>query len=386
MSRRVLSREERTFVDDCRRFARDVIAPDVRRWDEANTFPVDVHVEAAKWRIPYAGFAIEDGGRGLSHRALAEAGLEMARVCAPTTFTLAFDHGSLRPVIVGGTAAQRQRWVRDLIARGGHASWCMTEPRRSGSNLLAIDARAERVTGGWVIDAEKCMVGMGTVAEVFFVFAEAFDGGRRLGPTIFAVPRAAGVEVSANPPKIGFRCLPTPDVVLKSVFVDDDAVIGRPGGGLPVLLDSLDYMRLGGGVVILGIVRGALDDLAPWLEERELYGDQRLGDTSHVQITIGRLLARLTAAEGLLFEAAEALDDGRPCRELLTSVKILAADLAIETTHTAAQLWGWRGVREDYSATKRLRDARQTSIYEGTTEVLAMNLYRSWAAATAANR
>lgn len=386
MSRRPLTTVEEGFVAECRRFAAEVITPAARRWDEANAFPEDVHREAARRGLLYAGFPVELGGRGLAPIAMVAGGLELARACAPITFTLAFDHGALRPTMIAGTPDQRERLVRALIARGGHASWCMTEPELSGSNLLAVRTRARRCPGGWVLDGAKCMVGMGTVAELFFVLAEAWDGERRLGPTIFAVPRDAGVEVGENPPKIGFRCLPTPDVTLREVRVGDGAIIGRVGGGVPVLLDSLDYMRLGGGVVILGIVRGALDDLGPWLDERELYGDQRLGDTSHVQITIGRLLARLAAAESLLYDAAGALEEGRNCRDALAAVKVLAADLAIEATHTAAQLWGWRGVREDYSATKRLRDARQTSIYEGTTEVLSMNLYRSWTAARVRER
>jgi alkylation response protein AidB-like acyl-CoA dehydrogenase len=381
VTRRPLTPEEQDYLEECRRFAAEVIAPAARGSDEGNRFPAEVHQEAARRGLARAGFPVEYGGRGLGPLPLALGGLEMARFCAPITFTLAFDLGALRPVLVAGSDEQRQRWVGALIARGGHASWCMTEPGQSGSNVLAVKTRADRVEGGWSIDGDKCMVGMGTVAELFFVLADAWDGPRRLGPTIFAVPREAGVVVGDNPLKIGFRALPTPDVSFRGVRVGDDAVIGRPGGGVPVLLDSLEYMRLGGSVVILGIVRGALDELGPWLDEREIYGDQRLGDTSHVQITVGTLLARQAAIAGLLLDAAERLGAGRSVAEQLSAAKLLASDLAIETTHTAAQLFGWRGVREDYGATKRLRDARQTSVYEGTTEVLAMNLYRSWTAA-----
>ncbi len=376
----MLTDSELDFVVRCRGFAAEVMAPQVEALDSANVFPKAIHVEAAKWGITYAGFPAEFGGQGLSHLALATGGIELATVCAPTAFTLAFDHGSLRPALVAGTSAQKDRWVRRLVQKGGHGSWCMTEPGLSGSNLLNIQTRAQRVEGGWSLHGDKCMVGMGTVADVFFVYADAWQGEQQLGPTIFAVPKGPGVLVSANPPKIGFRCLPTPEIQFRGATVGQDGVIGQVGGGLEVLFDSLDYMRLGGGAVILGIVRGALSGLAPWLREREIYGGQRLADASHVQITVGRLLARLKAAEGLLFDAAEALDAGLKPHDDLAALKLLAADLAVETTSSVAQLWGWRGVREDYGATKRLRDARQTSVYEGTSEVLAMNLFRSWSA------
>ena len=378
---RDLTSFELEYVSSCAPFAREVMAPSVKHWDEKNAFPLEIHQAAAQRGIPYAGFPRDLGGKGLSHLALVTAGLEMASVCAPMTFTLAFDHGSLRPVMIAGSPEQRKRWVKDLIAEGGHGAWCMTEPESSGSNLLAIHTKATRTNGGWRIDGHKCMVGMGTVAQVFFVLADAWDGDRRLGPTVFAVPRDAGVVVSENPPKIGFRCLPTPEVRFPGVAVGNDAVIGGVGSGLPVLLDSLDYMRLGGGVVILGLTRGALHDVAPWLDEREIYGGQRLGDTSHVQIVVGRLLARLAAAEALLFQAAADLDDGKPVSHLLSALKLVASDLAIDATSEIAQLWGWRGIHEDYPATKRLRDARQTSIYEGTSEIQAMNLFRRWASA-----
>lgn len=230
------------------------------------------------------------GGRGLSHVALTRGGQALARVCAPIAFTLAFVHGATRPVAFAGTPEQQDRWIRSLIAEGGQASWCMTEPDRAGSNLLSVGTRADRVPGGWRVRGEKCMIGMGTVARVFFVLADAWDGDQRLGPTILGVERQDGVEVGPNPPKIGFRCLPTPDVRFHDVFVDDGAVLGRPGGGLPILLDSLDYMRLGGGVVITGLTHGALDETAPWLDGREVFGGQRLGDTSYVQVVVGRLL------------------------------------------------------------------------------------------------
>lgn len=377
--RRALTEREAGFVQSCRTFAQQVIAPQVRALDEGNAFPEAVHAEAARWGLTYAGFAAELGGAGHSHLALVQGGLQWATVCAPTAFTLAFDHGALRPVLYAGTAEQKQRWVADLVGAGGHASWCMTEPHSSGSNLLQLETRAERVDGGWSITGDKCMVGMGTVASVFFVLADAWQAGLHLGPSVFAVPRCQGLFVGPNPPKLGFRCLPTPDVQLREVFVPDEGLIGEAGRGLSVLFDSLDYMRLGGGVVILGLVRGALGQLRDWLDTREVYGGQRLGDTSHVQITLGRLLARLRAAESLLFDAAEALDAGQRPQQTLAALKLLAADLAIETTSTTAQMWGWRGVREDYDVTKRLRDARQTSVYEGTSEVLAMNLFRGWA-------
>lgn len=362
------------YVAACERFARDVLAPRVTTLDQAAVFAADAHKLAESARLRHAGLPKSVGGMGVTHRALVAGGIQLAVVCAPTAFSLGFNHGTLRPLLQSG----RHDHVKSLVERGTLVSWCMTEPNVSGSNLLGVRTRADRVPGGWRLNGHKCMVGNGTAAGLFLVLAQAFDDGDALGPTLLSVPVSEGVEVGENTQKLGFRCLPTPDVHFHNVFVPSSEVLGTPGGGLPLLLDSLDYMRLGGGIVTVGLSRGALGDVLPWLREREVYGGRRLVDESYVQVTLGRLLARLRAVETLLYTVADALDAGRSATQDAAALKLLGADLAINTTDTTVQLMGWRGIDARWPAEKRQRDARQAAIYEGTSEVQAMNLFRAW--------
>ncbi|MSQ04280.1 MAG: acyl-CoA dehydrogenase [Myxococcales bacterium] len=362
------------YVLACRRFAREVIAPRVAELDQAGVFPAEVHALAEQAGLRHAGLPVALGGGGVSHRGLVAGGVPMAEVCAPTAFSLGFNHGTLRPLVRAGRVDQ----VVALVREGTLVSWCMTEPDVSGSNLLGVRTRADRVPGGWRVDGHKCMVGNGTAAGLYLVLAQAFDDEEPLGPTLLVVPRGEGVDVGENTKKLGFRCLPTPEIHFRSVFVPADAVLSVPGGGLPLLLDSLDYMRLGGGIVTVGMTRGALGDLLAWLREREVYGGRRLVDESHVQVTVGRLLGRLRAVEHLLGAVADALDAGRAATDDAAALKLLGADLALDTTDAAVQLMGWRGIDARWPAEKRSRDARQAAIYEGTSEVQAMNLFRAW--------
>lgn len=374
----MITEEEADYVRRCQAFATEVIEPLHRKYDEDNSFPAQIHSAAHEHRLLNAGFPVELGGRGMSMLALARGGRWMARVCAPTAFTMGFNHGSLRPVLFAGSSEQKHVFVRELLARRGYASWCMTEQDVSGSNLMAIRTRATRTDRGFVLQGDKCMTGNGAVAELFFVLADAWDGDRRLGPTIFAVPRQPGVSVGDNTDKLGFRCLTTTDVSFCDVEVSVEHVIGAVGDGLTVLVDSLDFMRFGGGIVVLGLVEGALADVVPWLEEREIYGGGRLVDDSHVQVTLGRLVAEAVSLEGLLERVAIALDADRPVSREAGVLKLLGADLALRATAEAMQFWGWRGIDGRFSAQKRFRDARQTSIYEGTSEILAMNVFRGF--------
>ncbi len=362
------------YVAACTAFAAEVLAPRVQALDQANVFASALHDLAHERGLTLAGLPKALGGAGVSHRALVDGGVALARVCAPAAFSLGFDHGTVRPLLAAGRTEQ----VQDLVATRTHVSWCMTEPDTAGSNLLAVQSTAERVPGGWRVTGEKCMVGNGTAAGLFLVLAHAIDDGERLGPTLLAVPRGPGVAVGDNTDKIGFRCLPTPTVRFDGVLASESSLLAPPGLGLPLLLDSLDYMRLGGGIVTVGLVEGALGDLLPWLRDREVHGG-RLVDRSHVQVTVGRLLARLRAVRGLLHTVADSLDAGRPATTDAAAVKLLGADLALDATRAAVQLSGWRGIDRRWPAEKRLRDAQQAAIYEGTSEVQAMNLFRAWA-------
>lgn len=373
-----LEPHEQDYVARCAAFADEVIAPQHRRYDEENAFPAAIHDEAHRRGLLNAGFPRALGGQAMSAVALARGGRAMARACAPTTFTMGFNHGALRPVLFAGNPEQQQVFVAELLARRGYASWCMTEKDVSGSNLMAIRTRADRTAGGFVLRGEKCMTGNGAVAELFFVLADAWDGRRRIGPTIFAVPKQQGVVVGENTDKLGFRCLPTVDVTFADVVVPDTHTIGAPGEGLPVLVDSLDFMRFGGGIVVMGLVEGALIDAVPWLEEREIYGGARLVDDSHLQVTLGRLIADATALDVLLESVATAIDAGRPVTQAAMALKVNGADLAQRATAEVMQAYGWRGIDARWPAEKRFRDARQTSIYEGTNEILSMNLFRGF--------
>lgn len=370
------SAEDREYIARCMVFAKDAISPYYREYDKNNCFPAEIHKAAYEWGLMNAGFPKELGGQGISHKAIARGGIEMARVCAPTTFSLGFNHGSLRPIMRAGTEWQRKAFIVELLEARAYASWCMTEPDVSGSNLMEIRSRAQKVKGGWVLNGNKVMTGNGTAARLFLFLANAWEDERPIGLSIFAVPKEAGVEVGENPTKLGFRCLPTPDVTFKEVFVGDNHIIGAPGAGVPILLDSLDYMRFGGGIVTMGLVTGAVDDVMPWVEEREVYGGVRLSEQSYTQIHIGRLLAEMTGLEVLLGHIASKLDQGKNVSRDTASVKLTGSELAVKATDVVMQLHGWRGTDARYAIEKRFRDARETAIYEGTNEMLAMNLFR----------
>ncbi len=374
-----LSPELLALKERCAAFAREVIVPARDRHDRDRTHPKDVVAAAHERGLMDLALPRELGGQGLSFMHVAVAGEELAAACAPTAFVMGFNHGSLRPIVRFGTPEQRRRFVTELLARRGHASLCMTEPEASGSSLLQLRtlARAQG-DGGWRLSGEKVMTGNGCVAELFLVLAETEDArGRPRGQTFFAVPRGPGVEVGENADKVGFRCLTTPALRFRDVALGDEHVIGGVGQAEAVLLDALDFMRFGGAPVILGLTVGALRDVLPWLEERQVGQGEPLVNRGEVQQALGGLMAEVQAVRGLMWRVAELLDRGEPCSVETASTKLLASELALRATHQCVQLMGWRGLDARWPAAKRWRDARATTIYEGTSEVQRLNLGRA---------
>ncbi len=300
--------EERTWKEKAAEFADTVLRKHLREYDERNCFPEKIHEAAHDAGLMNIAIPKEFGGHGVSQKIIAVAGEELATVCSPSAFTMGFNHGSLQPILVAGTEAQKNIFVKDLLDRRGYASICLSEPDSAGSNLMAIRTRADRTADGWRITGEKCMVGNGCRSELFLVLADTFVDGRRSGLSFFAVPRGEGVTVSPNTDKIGFRCLTTPSISFREVGVPDDHRIGEVGGAEEILLQTLDYIRFGGTPVILGITVGALRDIVPFLETRKVFPDEPLIQKSHIQLQLGDLYSEVRN------NPRDALAGGRPSR------------------------------------------------------------------------
>jgi len=371
-----LTAEERDWKDRCRAFAAECIRPWVAACDRENRFPKEAHQAAHERRMINTGFPEALGGQGMPPRCLVIGGEELAAVCSPTAFTIGFNHGALRPVLLAGTAAQQQQFVGQLLREGRYASLAMSEPGRSGSNLMDVATRAERTNHGWVVSGEKCMVGNGCVADLFIVLADTWEGGRRTGLSFFAVPKCEEVEVGPNAEKIGFRCLTTPTVTFRAVEVSEDNLIGKAGDAEWTLMRTLDYIRFGGAAVLLGITVGALREALPWIESRRVFPGEPLVRKSHIQLLLGDVMAEARMVRMMLWDAADRLGSGAPCSIETATAKLRASRLAVRATNELVQMMGWEGIDARAGIEKRLRDARVTTIYEGSSEIQLFNLCR----------
>jgi alkylation response protein AidB-like acyl-CoA dehydrogenase len=373
-----LTDSEREWREKCRVFAREVIEPNYREYDESNSFPEKIYSAAHAQDMTSFALPEELGGLGYSKRAMIISAEDMASVCGPSTFCIGFNHGSLRPVLRAGNSEQKQAFVRDAIAKDLHVSLCLTESAQSASSLLTIKTRADKTDRGWEITGNKVMTGNGCVADLFLVLANAYVDGVMRGPTFFAVPKSDAVHVGPNSDKIGFRCVSTPAIEIDGAEVSDDHRIGELGYAPEILLDVMAHMRISGAVVMLGIVVGAIRAVMPWVESRTVAAGDPLANLSHIQLQLGDAMAEVLAIRRMIWHAADIFDaGGNPLIETAVA-KLKASELAIRATGDIVQMYGWRGIDNEYAIQKRYRDARVTSIFEGTNEILRVNLFREY--------
>ncbi|MER6999235.1 acyl-CoA dehydrogenase family protein [Streptomyces sp. NPDC000410] len=359
-----------------RTFAEEVMAPHVRHFDQERAFPTPIHEKAAAEGILNAAFPEELGGAGLSYTDFTEGVSELSAVCPGMTWTLVFNRGALHPVVAAGTPEQKDLFVTQLLKRNGYGALGLTEPE-NGSNLLAATTRAVKTDSGWLLNGAKCMSGNGTVADVFIVLANTVVDSRKRGLSFFAVPRdAPGVTVSDDIEKAAFRCLPTPSVTFQDVALEPVNLIGRAGDGEALLNDLLATIRIGGAACGTGMVAAMLRDALTWAGERRVYPDDRLDTLSHVQLTLGRLYVELVAARKLVKEATGLADQGLPFGKESAMAKYAATELAVRASNEILQLYGWRGIAADYGVEKRWRDARALTIFEGSSEIQLLNVFR----------
>ena len=182
-----------------------------------------------------------------------------------------------------------------------------------------------------MLNGTKSMVGNGSVASYFLVLARIEERGKNQGLGFFVVEKQSAVRVGPNTEKLGFRAVETPTVDFKDVYVPFQNQISVAGSGSALMMETLSAIRLGGSAVICGIVRGALRDALPWVEERSVYGG-RLIQKSHVQLLLGEIYGRLLSVRQEVLHCAQRREANLPYGTQASIAKLHAAELACSAT------------------------------------------------------
>jgi alkylation response protein AidB-like acyl-CoA dehydrogenase len=274
-----------------------------------------------------------------------------------------------------GSEQQKREWLPKLASGEALGCYALTEPG-SGSDPASLVTRARRDGDDWVIDGSKTFITLGSWAGLALVFARTGDEGAR-GISCFLVPTdSAGYDARPIKGKLGLRAQDTAEVFLDGVRVPAASLLGEEGGGFRVAMSALDVGRISLAAGSVGIAQGCLDASIAYAREREQFGGP-IGRFQLVQELIADMAVETEAARFLVWRAASLADRGE--RHTLESsvAKYYASEVSVRAANAAVQVHGGYGYVDEYPVGKYLRDARVTTLYEGTSQIQKLIIGRS---------
>jgi alkylation response protein AidB-like acyl-CoA dehydrogenase len=371
-----LSDEQELIRETARAFCDAEIAPHAAEWDRAEA--LDRGIVARLASLGYLGAALpeEHGGMGLGLLPYTLVVEELGRADSNVRGIVSVSNGLYgKSVARWGTDAQRSLLLPPLAAGEELGCYALTEPG-AGSDPGSLETRAERDGDGWRITGQKVFITLGSWAAWALVFARTGEAGPR-GITCFVVPTAAdGFEARPIKGKLGLRAQDTAELHLDGVRVGADAVLGEVGGGFKVAMSALDHGRISLGAGCVGIAQGCLDASIAYTRERRQFG-RSVASFQLVQELLVDIAVETEAARLLVRRAAATADRGEPHTVEASHAKYFASEVAVRAANAAVQAHGGYGYVDEYPVGKYLRDARVTTLYEGTSQIQKLLIGRA---------
>ncbi len=321
-----------------------------------------------------------DGGLGASAVAFALVLEELAAIWPALAVGVSVNGGIVAGSIVRhGTPEQRARWLPRLMDGNGLGAFALTEPT-SGSDAASLRSRAARDGDGWVLSGQKLFVTNARYAPFAVVLArvgESEAGRPHAGITAFLAPLdSPGVRVGPPERKMGLLASDTSALTLQDVRLGREALLGEVGKGFAIAMSGLDLGRVGIAAQAVGIARGAVDRAVAYARQRRQFGKTIISYQA-IRFALAGARAELDAARLLTLRAASLRDQGAPFGREASMAKLYASEAAQRATHVAVQVLGGYGYLREFAVERFERDARATTIYEGTSEIQRIVIARS---------
>jgi alkylation response protein AidB-like acyl-CoA dehydrogenase len=373
-----LSLEHEAVRAAVRSWVADVVIPSAIANDRAERFPVEAlaGLRADGW----LGLTIaeEYGGAAADPLSYALVIEELGRGDANVRSIVSVHLGLVASAIARwGTAEQRRSWLPRMATGEVLGCFGLTEPDH-GSDPASLSSRAERVAGGgYRITGRKIFITNATIAGVALVMARTGGPGAR-GVSAFLVPTAApGFSTVPLHGKLGLRSCDTGELVLDGVDVGPEALLGgAEGTGIKVALSSLDDGRISLAASCTGIAQRALEEMVGYAGQRTQFGRPIAGHQL-VQELIADAALDVDCARLLTWAAVDLKARGESYTLAASKAKLYASEASVRAANNCVQVHGGYGYIDDYVAGKLLRDARVTTLYEGTTQVQKLLIGRA---------
>jgi len=376
-----LTADQAGIRDAVRQFAETEIAPGVARREKNEEFPRDVLRGLADMGVLGMMIPEEYGGAGVDALSYVVAIEELARVCASTAVIVSVNNSVVcYPIWKFGTEEQKSTILKDLASGRVLGAYALTEPQ-SGSDAANQKTRAERDGDHYVVNGAKAWITNAGEAHWYLVMAMTDPDRGTRGITAFLVSADdPGVRPGAPEEKMGLRASKTAALFLENVRIPASRRLGEEGQGFTIAMTTLDHSRIGIAAQGLGIARACYEASVDYARTRETFG-RKLAEHEAIAFQIADMKLKIEAAKLLTYRAALRSEkpDPRNSREA-SMAKVYATEAANAIAAQAVQIFGGYGYSREYAVERYYRDARVTTIYEGTSEiqriVISKNLLR----------
>jgi len=368
-----LDEEERLLADMVRDFARNEIGPKVRRMDAEGVFDKGLLNKFFEQGLMGVEIPEQYGGQGGTFFQALIVIEELAAVDPSAAVVVDVQNTLVNNALMRwGKPEQKQRWLPRLAADTVGA-YALSEAH-AGSDAFALQTRAVEDGDAYVLTGRKLWITNAAEAGLFLVFANLNPEAGYKGITCFAVERgAAGVSIGRKEDKLGIRASSTCELVLDGVRVWKKDVLGEPGKGYKIAIETLNEGRIGIGAQMTGLARGALASAIAYAKERKQFG-QPVASFQGVQFDLARMATDIETARLLVYNAARLRDTGAPFVKEAAMAKYWASQVAETVASRAVEIFGGAGFTKDYPVEKFYRDSKIGRIYEGTSNMQLLTI------------
>ena len=341
--------------------------------DETGEFNWEIHKKMAKYGFMGVKIPVEFGGSGGDYLAYALTIEEFARV-SPVLSIYANTSNSLGggPLMLGGTKEQKLKYLPGCASGEQIMAFGLTEPG-AGSDAGGTTTTAVQDGDDFILNGRKCFISGAPMADNCLVFAKTDPTQKgSKGISLFVMDmKLPGVSLGKPEHKMGICGYPTCDVVMEDVRVSKDCLVGPLHKGFALAMKTLDGGRLGMAAQAVGVAQGCLDEAVKYAKERKQFG-KAIADFQAISFMLADMATEVAAARELVYNAAVLKDAEKDATMACSMAKYYAAEAANRVAYKAVQIHGGYGYIKEYKVERMYRDARITSIYEGTSQVQQM--------------
>ena len=350
-------------------FASDEIAPRAADIDHQNVFPSDLWVKMGALGVLGITVGEEYGGSGMGYTEHVVAMEEISRASASVGLSYgAHSNLCVNQIHRNGTEEQRRKYLPKLVGGEYVGALAMSESG-AGSDVVAMQLRAERRGDRYVLNGTKMWITNGPDADVLVVYAKTEPQAGPRGITAFLVERGfKGFSTAQKLDKLGMRGSNTCELVFQDCEVPEENVLGSLNKGVNVLMSGLDYERLVLSAGPLGIMQACMDVVVPYIHERRQFGEP-IGAFQLMQAKLADMYTTMNASKAYVYMVAQACDRGETTRKDAAGAILYASEKATWMALEAIQCLGANGYINEYPTGRLLRDAKLYEIGAGTSEI-----------------